>query len=137
MKKYLLLLLLITCVGLVSCEKTVYVPDDTLPNITILKYVTPNQWVRDTDQQTLVVDIPVGEIDIDTFENDDISLMISRNDDDTYEKIPFVYNGLTYSYEVRPGFVTLYIQTSDAQILIPTAPQTTTRVKIVLIRSSL
>jgi hypothetical protein len=137
MKKYLLLLLCTVAIGLSSCEKTVYVPDDTLPNITILKYVTPNQWIPDADQQTLVVDIPVGEIDVDTFENDDISLMISRNDDDTYEKIPFVYNGLTYSYEVRPGFVTLYIQTSDAQVLYPSLPNTTTRVKIVLIRSSL
>lgn len=137
MKKYLLLLLCTITIGLSSCEKEVYIPNDTLPNLTILKYVTPNQWVSSNNGTTLSVDIPVSDIDRDTFENDDISLMISRQDDDTYEKIPFVYDAQSYSYEVRPGFVTLYIQTSGDARLIPVRPTTTTRVKIVLITSSL
>lgn len=136
MKKYLLLLLCTVAIGLSSCKKTVYVPDEGLPNLTILKYVNPNQWIADSDGQTLSVDIPVSEIDRDTFENDDISLMISRGDNDTYEKIPFVYNSQSYSYEIRPGFVTLYIQTSDDQNVIPTRPGSTTRIKIVLITST-
>jgi len=137
MKKYLLLLLCTVTIGLSSCEKEVYIPNDTLPNITILKYVNPNQWLSSDNARTLSIDIPVSEIDRDTFENDDISLMISRQDDDTYEKIPFVYNAQSYSYEVRPGFVTLYIQTSGDSQLIPVRPSSTTRVKIVLVRSSL
>jgi len=137
MKKYLLLLLCAVTIGLSSCEKEVYIPNDTLPNITILKYVNPNQWLSSDNARTLSIDIPVSEIDRDTFENDDISLMISRQDDDTYEKIPFVYNAQSYSYEVRPGFVTLYIQTSGDSQLIPVRPTATTRVKIVLVRSSL
>jgi hypothetical protein len=134
MRKYLLLLIVAT-IGLSSCEKEVFVPDDSLPNITILEYVNPNQWTF-FNNTTLTVDIPVPEIDRDTFENDDISLMISRDDSDTYEKMPFVYNGQTYSYEVRPGFVAIDIQTSD-QNRVPVAPNTRARVKIVLIRSSL
>ena len=137
MKKYLLLLLCTVTIGLSSCEKEVYIPNDTLPNQTIIKYVNSNQWISSSNGQELSVDIPVGEIDRDTFENDDISLMISRQDDDTYEKIPFVYNAQSYSYEVRPGFVTLYIQTSGDNQLIPVRPTATTRVKIVLITSSL
>ncbi|SEA80798.1 hypothetical protein [Pedobacter hartonius] len=136
MKKYLLLLL-ISCVGLASCKKEVLVQDDTLPNLTVLKYVTPSQWIPSNNGYTLSVDIPVAELDEDTFENDDVSLMISRQDDNTYEKIPFVYDGQAYSYEIRPGFVTLYIQTSGDNILTPITPTTRTRVKIVLITSSL
>jgi hypothetical protein len=135
MKKYLLLLF-IASIGLSSCTKEVFVPDDTLPNITILEYINPSQWTF-FNSSTLTVDIPVPEIDRDTFENDDISLMISRDDSDTYEKMPFVYNGQTYSYEVRPGFVAIDIQTSGDQIRTPVAPTTRSRVKIVLIRSSL
>lgn len=137
MKKYLLLVLCSLTLGLSSCTKDVIAPDTGLPNQTILKYVQPNQWIEDSDRQTLSVDIPVGEIDKDTFDNDDISLMISRGNNETYEKIPFVYNGQSYSYEIRPGFVTLYIQTSDNQVVIPVRPQTVTRIKIVLITSSL
>ena len=136
MKKYLLLILCTVTLGLSSCTKEVLVSND-LPNITLLKYVNPTQWISSPNGQELTVDIPVSEIDRDTFENDDISLMISRDDSDTYEKMPFVYNALTYSYEVRPGFVTVYIQTSGDQILVPARPTTRARIKIVLIRSSL
>lgn len=137
MRKYLLLFLCTLTIGLSSCKKEVLVSDDSLPNITILKYVTPSQWIASNNGYTLSVDIPVSAIDRDTFENDDISLMISRKDDDTYEKIPFVYDGQSYSYEVRPGFVTLYIQTSGDAVLTPVRPNATTRVKVVLVRSSL
>ena len=137
MKKYLLLILCSLTLGVSSCTKEVIAPDTGLPNQTILKYVQPNQWISTANEQELSVDIPVGEIDRDTFENDDISLMISRGDNDTYEKIPFVVNAQSYSYEVRPGFVTLYIQTSGDSILKPVRPSTVTRIKIVLITSSL
>lgn len=137
MKRYLLLLLCTITIGMSSCKKEVLLTDNSLPNITILKYVTPSQWVASANGYTLSVDIPVSAIDRDTFENDDISLMISRKDDDTYEKIPFVYDAQSYSYEVRPGFVTLYIQTSGDAVLTPVRPTSTTRVKVVLVRSSL
>lgn len=136
MRKYLLLLL-ITTLGFGACKKEVLVTNDTLANQTILKYVSPNQWEPSPDGQTLTVTLPVSQIDRATFENDDISVMISRGDNDTYEKIPFVYDAQTYSYDITPGYVTLYIQTSGDQNLIPVAPTTNTRVKIVLITSSL
>lgn len=135
MKKYLLLLF-IASVGLSSCKKEVLVSND-LPNITLLKYINPNQWLPSTDGRSLTAEIRVTEIDRDTFENDDVSLMISRDNSDTYEKMPFVYNGQTYSYTVEPGIVTIDIQTSDAQNTFPLRPTLQARVKIVLIRSSL
>ena len=136
MKKYVLFLLL-ACVGLSSCKKEVLVADDRLPNQTVLKYVAPSQWVSEDNGETLSVVLPVSQIDKATFENDDISVMISRGDNDTYEKIPFVYNAQSYSYDITPGTIKLYIQTSGDQNLIPIRPTTTTRVKIVLITSSL
>jgi hypothetical protein len=137
MKKSLLLLLFVSCIGLVSCQKEVYVPDDTLPNQTILKYVQPNQWVLSPNGTTYTVVIPVSEIDPDTFENDDISIMVSKGDNDTYEPIPAAFNGETYSTLIRPGSVQIDIQTTGDQNLFPNRPVGVTRVKIVLITSSL
>ena len=136
MKKYLLLLF-IASIGLSSCTKEVFVPDDTLPNQTIIAYINPNQWIPSSDGYTLSAEIPVSQIDEDTFFNDDISLMISRNDNNIYEKIPFVYDGQAYSYDVAPGSVKLYIQTSGDNILTPVRPTSRVRVKIVLITSSI
>lgn len=137
MKKSILLLLFIATIGLVSCEKEVYVPNDTIPNLTFLDYVQPNEWQYNSTTQTYSVNIPASEIDRETFENDDVSLMISRGDNDTYDKIPFVYDGLSWSYDITPGNVTLYIQTSGTNAEIPARPNYTTRVKVVIVRSSL
>lgn len=136
MRKYLLLLM-VTTLALGSCKKEVIVPDNTLPNETIIKYVNPSDWVSEDNGETLTYVLPVSQIDKDTFENDDISLMISRGDNDIYEKIPFVYNAQSYSYDVAVGSIKLYIQTSGDTNIIPVRPTTRTRVKIVLITSSL
>ncbi|MDO7742947.1 MAG: hypothetical protein MUP99_04210, partial [Pedobacter sp.] len=120
-----------------SCKKEVIVPNDTIPNLTILKYVAPGAWQQLLNNKTLTVDIPVSEIDRDTFENDEVAVSISVGDNDTYDKVPYVYNTQSYSYQIRPGFLTLYIQTSGDTNTVPIRPTVTTRVKIVLITSSL
>lgn len=134
MKKSILLLLFIASIGLVSCEKEVYVPND---NITFLDYVQPNDWQYDSSTQTYSVNIPAPEIDGDTFENDDISLMVSRGNNDVYDKIPFVYDGLSWSFDITTGNITLYVQTSGTAPEVPVKPNYITRVKVVIVRSSL
>ncbi len=137
MKKSILLLLFIASIGLVSCEKEVYVPNDTIPNITFVDYIQPDKWSYNATDQSYSFTIDAPEIDKATFDNDDVSLMISRGDDSVYDKIPFVYDGLSWSYDITLGHVTLYVQTSGTSPEIPAKPTTTTKVKVVIIRSSL
>ena len=137
MKKALLLFFCAATVMLSSCKKTVYVPDETLPNQTILINIQPNAWQASANGETLSAHLEVPELDDDTFANDDVSLMISRFSNNVYEKIPFVYDGLSYSYSITPGAIDIDIQTSDDQNRIPTRPTTVTVVKVVLITSSL
>lgn len=137
MKRSILLLLFIATIGLVSCEKEVYVPNDTLPNITFLDYIEPNEWQYNSSNQTYNFNLDAPEIDKATFENDDVSLMISRGNTDYYEKIPFVYDGLSWSYEISQGKILVSVQTSGTSPQIPAKPTTTTRVKVVIVRSSL
>ncbi|MBB5638604.1 hypothetical protein HDE68_004536 [Pedobacter cryoconitis] len=133
MKKYILLLLSITAIGLSSCKKETILP---LSNATILKYIAPGDWVLSADNRTLSVDIPVNEINKATFDNDEVAASISRLNNDLYDKMPFVDNGQSYSYTYEPGFITVYLQNSGNQNT-PVRPVATARLKIVLITSSL
>lgn len=137
MKKYLLLLLSITAIGLSSCKKEVIAPNNGLPNLTLLRYINPNDWVLSPDKQTLSVQLAVSDIDKATFENDEVALSLSRLDNDIYDKMPFVDNAQSYSYTYAPGLVTIYLQTSGDNNIFPVRPTAKARVKIVIITSSL
>ncbi|MBB6274335.1 hypothetical protein HDF26_004809 [Pedobacter cryoconitis] len=137
MKKYILLLLSITAIGLSSCKKEVIAPNNGPPNITLLKYVNPGDWVQSPNKETYSVTIPVSQIDRDRFENDEVALSISRLDNDLYDKMPFVDNAESYSYTYAPGTVTLYLQKTNDANIFPDRPTNKARVKIVLITSNL
>jgi hypothetical protein len=136
MKKYILLLLAITAIGLSSCKKEVLVPaDNGLPNKTYLRYIQPGDWKQDGN--TLSVFLPVSDLDAATFENDEVALSISRRDNDLYDKLPLVDNARSYSYTYAIGGVTLFLQNAADLSTPPVRPTEKSRVKIVLITSSL
>ncbi|SDM79608.1 hypothetical protein [Pedobacter antarcticus] len=138
MKKTVLIMLLsIVTLGISSCKKEVFVPNDGIPNQTLLKYVASGDWRISPDNNTYSVTIPVGEIDRGTFENDNISLMISRGDNDVYDGMPYSdeASGDNYSFDITPGSVTIYYQNKYS--VPPARPNLVTRVKIVLTTSSL
>lgn len=137
--KKTILLLLVTCIGLVSCKKDNYTPGNNLPpNLTLLKYINANAWKpTNSSGQTLAVTIAVPELTRATFENDEVALSISRGDNDVYTKMPFVDAAVSYTYDIQPGFITLFIQTTNDKTLIPPTPTFVSRLKIVLITSSL
>lgn len=137
MKKYILLLLSITAIGLSSCKKEVINPNNGPPNITILKYINPGDWQLSADQQTYSVVLPVSQIDQATFDNDEVALSISRLDNNLYDKMPFVDNAESYSYTYTPGSVTVYLQTTSDKNLTPIRPTNKARIKIVLLTSNL
>ena len=134
MKKLTLLLICIASLGLASCKKDTIV--QSANNLTIIKYIEPNQWQLSTDGLTYYAVINESRIDPRTFEDDGILTYISRGDNNTYEQLPFVYNVDAYSYVIRQGSIEIDIQSSDNQDTAPIKPTTRTRVKIVLIESA-
>jgi hypothetical protein len=133
MKNLTLLLLCIASLGLASCKKDTVIQNGA-NNLTIVKYIEPNQW-QATDQFTFSAALLDNRIDARTFEDDGILVYISRGDGSSYEQLPFVYDTQAYSYTVSQGRIDVDIQTSDFQQATPTKPTTRTRVKIVLIES--
>jgi hypothetical protein len=134
MKKLTLLLICIASLGLASCKKDTIV--QSANNLTIIKYIEPNQWQLSDDGYTYYAVINESRIDPRTFEDDGILTYISRGDNNTYEQLPFVYNVDAYSYVIRQGSIEIDIQSSDNQDTTPIKPTTRTRVKIVLIESA-
>ncbi|MFD0942004.1 hypothetical protein [Pedobacter boryungensis] len=134
MKKLTLILICIATLGLASCKKDTIV--QSANNLTIIKYIEPNQWKLSDDGYTYYATINESRIDPRTFEDDGILTYISRGDNNTYEQLPFVYNVDAYSYVIRQGSIEIDIQSSDNQDTTPIKPTTRTRVKIVLIESA-
>ena len=54
-------------------------------------------------------------------------------DNETYEQVPQVYNGVSYSYITRPGEIVMEIQSSDG--IGTVTPPGAVRMKIILIDS--
>jgi len=134
MKKLTILMLCIATLGLASCKKDTIVQNG-VNNLTIIKYIQPNEWKASANGFTLSAALLDNRIDERTFEDDGVLVYISRGDNNVYEQLPFVYDVNSYSYAMSQGRVDLDIQSSDFQNAIPTRPTTVTRVKIVLIES--
>ncbi len=136
MKKLTILMLCIVTLGLSACKKETIVQN--IPNRTIITTINPSDWRQDTDGATLYSLINIADVlDGATFEQDAILVYISRDDNNTYEQIPNVYNLNSYSYLIDKVAKTLEIdiQRSDKQTLYPSIPTTKTRIKIVIVRS--
>ena len=134
MKKLTLLLLCITTLGLVSCKKDTIV-NNAANNLTIIKYIEPSAWQLSTDGFTYSATIVDNRIDDRTYEDDGILVYVARGNGNFYEQMPFVYDAQSYSYSVTPGSISIDIQSSDFQAATPIKPNSTTRVKIVLLES--
>ncbi|MBC6109753.1 hypothetical protein ACFOG5_21100 [Pedobacter fastidiosus] len=138
MKKLTFLLLCITTIGLVSCKKDVYVPDSGLPNQTIETVINANQWVYSENNTRLSTTVSFPEIDDATFRNDGILVYIyPDNSVNEYKQLPMVFDAQAYSYIVRKGSITIDIQTSGDNVLIPKKPTAPIGLRVVIVTSSL
>ena len=85
MKKLTLLLICIASLGLASCKKDTIV-QNSANNLTIIKYIEPNQWVPSADGFTLSAALTDNRIDLRTFEDDGVLVYISRGNGNSYEQ---------------------------------------------------
>ena len=126
--KRLLVLFLPFLFLLGSCEKTEVI----VPNKTIIVNLTSGSWIPLNGGKSYTTAISVPELDDYMNERGGILVYISFGDK-TYEQIPQVYNGDSYSYVTRPGQVVLEVQRYDGfGVVTPPGGMT---VKIVLINS--
>lgn len=137
MRKILLLLLCTATLGLASCKKEVIV-DPGLPNETIETIIAPSAWQSINGGETLTTTISFPELDAPTFLND--GLIVALYPDNSvaeYKGMPFTYNGLAYSFTARRGSITVEIETSGDNNLIPTRPVVPIGLRVTIVTSTL
>ncbi|MBB6500806.1 hypothetical protein [Pedobacter cryoconitis] len=135
MKKYLLLLLSITAIGLSSCKKEVIAPNNQTTNRTILVTVPKANWKVTNDGKSWFTTINVQENDAYFNKNGHIVVAMSIDDPNVYEAIPQTYNKISYNFDSGIGYVNIYF--SDPNGIAIGAPTFDSNVKITLIDSYL
>ena len=127
MKRSLIPICLSLVIFAAGCKKEMIVP-----NRTIITTLNSGSWVKNDGGRnyTAAIDMP----EIDNYFNDHGGVLVYVSfDNGTYEQVPQVYNGVSYSYITRTGQIVLEIQSSDG--LGTVTPPGTVKVKIVLIES--
>lgn len=128
MKKSILFVCLFIIMAAAGCKKEGMI----VPNRTIITNLNSGNWIKLDGGRTYTASIDMPEID--NYFNDHGGVLVYISfESSTYEQIPQVYNGVSYSYITRPGQIVLEIQSSDGIGTI--TPPGTIRVKIVLIES--
>lgn len=135
MKKYLLLLLSITAIGLSSCKKEVIAPNNQTTNRTILVTVPKANWKLTSDNKSWFTTIKVPENDAYFNKNGHIVVAMSIDDPNVYEAIPQTFNKISYNVDSGVGFVNIYFSSADGNAI--GAPTFDSNVKVTLIDSYL
>ena len=104
-----------------------------MPNRTIITTLNFGNWVQNAGGRTYTAAINMPEID-NYFNDHGAVLVYISFENGTYEQVPQVYNGVSYSYITRTGQIILEIQSSSG--LGTVTPPGTVKVKIVLINSA-
>lgn len=104
-----------------------------VPNRTIITTLTSGSWAQSNGGRNYTAAIDMPEIDNYFNDHGGVLVYISFDNGATYEQVPQVYNGVSYSYITRSGEIVMEIQSSDG--IGTVTPPGTVRVKIVLIDS--
>ena len=127
MKKPILLLALFLLVLSAGCKK-----EQIVPNRTILTTLNSGNWIKLDGGRSYTASINMPEID--NYFNDHGGVLVYVSfEPGTYEQIPQVYNGVSYSYLTRSGQIVIEIQSSDGLAVV--TPPGSMKVKIVLVES--
>jgi len=132
MKKYLLLLLCVTAIGLSSCKKETIAP---VTNRTILVDIFKGDWKLTSDGRSYFKTISVPENDAYFNKSGHIVVAMSFENPNIFEGLPQVYKNIAYTFDAGVGYVNVYFSDpSGATIGAPTFDST---VKITLIDAQL
>lgn len=127
MKKLILLFAMSILLVSAGCKK-----EYVVPNRTIFTTLNSGSWIKLDGGSSYTASISMPEID--NYFNDYGAVIVYISfEDGTYEQIPQVYNGVSYSYITRSGQIVVEIQSSDGVGVI--TPPGSVKLKIVLIES--
>ena len=130
MKTLLFLPLLLMGILFTGCTKKY---EYVTPNQTIFFDVAADDWQL-TDNETYLVTLsPLPEIDGQVNQDFGVVVSISGDGGATFESIPSVYNGVSFSYTHTQGSLSIESQISDGSGSGARPPAI--RVKIVLVES--
>lgn len=136
MKKILTLVCCTILLAATSCTKKYITPS----NVTAIYTINGTTgWKVYTDDggnksySSVLSDLP--EQDQYAQQNGGVLVYISYDEGATYEALPEVYNGISYSYTSSVGSITIYAQNSNgSQLAAP--PADNIKVKVVLVDSA-
>lgn len=106
-KTVLFLFLCLVTLGISSCEKEVFVPEQS--NRTFLFDIMPADWRTDDGGRTWFREIDVPENDNYFNSTGQIIVSMSFEDVNIYETLPQTFQGLTYRVRSGIGFVSIEV----------------------------
>ena len=135
MKKILTILGCVILFAASSCTKQYVSPATT--NQTYLYDVPATAWTPYKDNfgnSSYQASIAVNALSGDVAKYAGVLVAMSYDGGSTYEQLPEVYDGISYSYVYSSGNVSVYAQSSDGTAAVqPTLP---IRVKVILVDSN-
>jgi len=135
MKKVLSIIGCIILFAASSCTKQYVSPATT--NQTLIYDVPAAAWTlstADANSSSYVASIAVKELSSDFAKYAGVIVAVSYDGGDTYEQLPEVYAGISYSYTYNAGNVSIYAQSADGTTAVqPTLP---IKVKVILVDSN-
>jgi hypothetical protein len=133
MKKIMTLLGCIVLLIASSCTKQYISPS----NQTFFADITANDWSLTTDLsgiKSYAAPINIAALNNNYATNGGVIVSISYDGGSTYEQLPEVYAGVSYSFTYNAGNLTLYAQSADGNTAI--LPTSAIKVKVILVQSS-
>jgi opacity protein-like surface antigen len=132
MKKILLIIGCIITLAATSCTKQYVTPGST--NETVYATVNTTDWTLFTDGKSYFASIKVSDLSSNFNQIGGIIVAISYDNGSTYEQLPEVYNGTSFSFTYNTGNVSIYAQSPDGSTAIK--PTQSVKVKIILVDSN-
>jgi hypothetical protein len=128
MKKILLLLFISGGLLVASCTKRY----DVVPNETVYADLKTTDWTASDSDYTATINTP--QIDNYFNQHGGVIVYFTFDGGKSFEQIPEVYNGISFSYTYTAGGIELYAQNADGTK--PTSAPTALTAKIVLVDSN-
>jgi hypothetical protein len=134
MKRILLLLIATATLGLASCKKDTIIQE--VPNKTILLTINPQDWVASENGSTFSIRKSIPEINAENIEIGGILVYLDHPVNvNSNIQLPYVFEGISYSYEQLQGALSIDIQAADFPNKKPNRPTVKMFLKVVLIPS--
>ena len=132
MKKILSIIGCVILFAATSCTKQIVTPVSS--NITVYATLNPTDFNLYSDGKSFVGSISVADLTSNFNSVGGVIVAASYDNGATYEQLPEVYNGISFSFTYNTGNVSIYSQSPDGNTAI--RPTTAIRVKIILVTSS-